>query len=308
MANCSSVCTPDLPVYLASVCGGQRVKKGGWSRAVFIKCGATAPVDPCDAASWLTLIQGCDVRITGELLGAKPAGSDTLLRTSSCSPEQPIGGTKTWTFSDFNSTLSLTEYSFWNFFKMNASQYKVGFLDCENRFYAFYNYGLSVDEVKDDNRNGTSRFEGTFTIEEVEILEPVRIPAATIDAMVAYQSYDCETATYLDDYSVSCESINLAPELESYTIDSGISNFVDVPVDLDRNNCATPTPLVLEFAGLPTGLTVALQGTVGVPTTQQTYRFTAVGTTPGTYRINISAAAGQTTCETNITHILLTII
>lgn len=306
--DCGTICTTELPVYLAGGCNTPPVKKGGFSRVVFIRCNATPPSDPCDAAAWQALIDAGNVRISGELMGSKPLGSDTLLRTASCRPEQPISGQKTWQFTDYNTSLSLQEYDFWNHFKIYARQYKVGFLDCEDRFYAFYKFGLAVDEEKDDNINGTSRITGTFTVEELEMLIPVKIPAATIDLLLTEQSKDYSSGEYADDFSISCESINISPETESYSIDTGVTTDVVVTIEVDRSGtaCATPMPLVLNFAGMPAGLSVVASG---VPTlTDQEYTFTANAVTPGTYRIDISVSNANIECETNITHILLTII
>ena len=301
--SCLIQCTPVLPVFPLGKCKTRPTKKGGICSFVFAKCAATIPTDPCNSAAWLALVNDCQLRKSPELVGSMSAAAFTSIRVSSCAPEIINSSTKTIAFKDFSSTLGLWEYVFWNEIFRQQGSLKIGWFDGEGNFYGFYLFKIEVSEVKDEiSETGTSRFEGSIMIEEFEILQPVKVPQAFIDALDGHINYSCVTDDYMDDDSIACAHINLAPDARN-KVGSIAGGVVGAVVDFTRVNC-TDTPVSLSFQGLPLGTVVALTVTV---LGSQTYTWTLpAGTAAGTYKVFVTGSV-PSGCEVGSTFFLLTV-
>ena len=113
--GCLAECSPTLSDLVLGSCT-QETMQGGIRALAFLKCDAT--FDDISGgisavSAWETLVASGDLVFTGPILGSKPKGAVTNLRTQSCSPETPVARTQTLQFSDFNADLeNFTHYDF----------------------------------------------------------------------------------------------------------------------------------------------------------------------------------------------------
>ena len=194
MPICSSLCAGTVPVSNIGSCGIE-TRRGGIHRLVFTTCDVQ-PSDMTDLAEWLTYIEACKARASGEIVGQKPKGSYDKRRFSSCAPEQVSGGEKTLTFQDYNADNEFfSDIPFWNAVLTQTTRYRVGWFTCEGLFYGLYPFALEIDEIIEDSRKGKSYKEGIITIDQIALFEPVYIPG--LEALfVENQTYNCATNGY----------------------------------------------------------------------------------------------------------------
>lgn len=132
--------------------------------------------------------------VTGEILGQKPKGSVTKRRLSSCGPEKVIAGEKTITFQDFNADKeTLIDYDYWDFIIKNQKFLKPGYFTCDGRWFQYAgDWGLELDEVIEDTKDGASFYDGTITLSTADLLKPIFAPNA-LEAIRSFNSQNCYT-------------------------------------------------------------------------------------------------------------------
>jgi hypothetical protein len=166
-------------------------RPGGIHRLVFATC-AAVPADLQNTAQWLSGIQACQIRISGDLLGEKPAPTVARKRISSCLPELVVAKTHTIKFTDYqHDPDTQTDHTFWCTVEQQAVGLRVGFFGCDGYFYGFYPFALELADIKQDTAQGTSHLEGTLTIESLCALMPHRLPPDVFEALVGHQNHTC---------------------------------------------------------------------------------------------------------------------
>lgn len=203
MNTCNPSCVTNIPATAWS--NGCKIKKrkGGIPRLTFLKCdedmtfpfpaavGQTNPWTNLDNVKW-ALCQGF-LYISGKLVGQKPKGSFQKRRTDSCGPEETISGSKTVTFNDFNADpTNLLDFDFWNEIKNNKEFMFFGYVDCNDLWYQFDGiWDIEVDDVKEDNSEGLSFYDGTITMTTNDIIKPIYVPGllATLSAFTGAECY-----------------------------------------------------------------------------------------------------------------------
>lgn len=176
--TCSANCAEKLRVVPVSC--GATIKKGGIARLIFVACNWVAPANETDYNDkdiWLAYIQSCQIRITSDIVGQKPAASFTETVYSSCKPAKVTGSTHTITFKDLNNDADKVMYEFYNKLLVEPEKYKLGWVDCDGDIYGFYPFGLQVSNVIGEQaQTSTNHFEGTFTVNSLPMLTPVKQP------------------------------------------------------------------------------------------------------------------------------------
>jgi hypothetical protein len=187
MNTCNPTCVTDIPNadWTKDCSIGTRV--GGIPFLTFFKCDPDInfPVDTGELSPWTSLDNWryaiCNglMFVTGELLGQKPKGTFTKRRITSCSPEVVVSGSKTITFQDFNSSPDdLIDFDFWSGINESKRYLQFGWISCDDLSYqTAKNWDLDVDQVIEDNsQEGLSFYEGEVTINEPNIIKPIKVP------------------------------------------------------------------------------------------------------------------------------------
>lgn len=179
--SCLDTCAPSLTPLVLGSCT-QTFMKGGLRALAFLKCNASfddvsGGIE--DVTAWETLVESGDLVFTGPIIGSKPKGTATRLRTQSCSPEVVTARTQTINFRDFNADLdTLTQYDFWNSIQNNYSTLQLLYITCEGYVYGPFDNGIWTIDV-DDVRNETSEepvfMDGSISISKLELTKPVLV-------------------------------------------------------------------------------------------------------------------------------------
>lgn len=137
---------------------------------------STSPWSNLDNVVW-ALCNG-HLYITGEILGQKPKGSVTKRRVTSCSPEVVIAGAKQITFQDYNASVDeLIDFDFWTAINQSKKYLQFGWFTCDDLWYQTdKRWDLEIDHVIEDNsEQGLSFYDGTVTINEPELITPIKV-------------------------------------------------------------------------------------------------------------------------------------
>lgn len=178
--GCLDECAPALPEMVANECE-QRFMKGGIRALFFMKCNASfdevSGETIADIAVWNALVASNDLVFSSEIIGSKPKGTATRLRTKSCSPEVVVSKQQVINFRDYNADLGyLTHYDFWISIDNNYSNLKVGYITCEGYVYGPFDnrtWSMDLDDVRDENSEQPVNFDGSITIDITSITKPV---------------------------------------------------------------------------------------------------------------------------------------
>lgn len=183
MSFCIDECEEALPENLAVGCNTDK-RRGGVRRLIFIKCNVTF-ADITDLAEWQTKIEAGDIVATGELMGQKPKGSFTKGKFASAIPEEVTGKTNTVQFKDYNADLSENkDLTFYSVIQDKYKKFGMGYADDHDNFYGFYNqWSPEIDEVKEEDVNGSSYIDGTVTWNSPRIEVPAVV--AGLNALLA---------------------------------------------------------------------------------------------------------------------------
>jgi len=180
--GCITACAQDLPAAAVYACVPE-VMKGGIRALAFMKCDASfddTPSGISSVASWEALVTSGDLVFSGDILGAKPKGSSTSLRTASCSPERVTARVQTITFKDYNADLtSLAHYDFWITIQENFAAYKLLYITCEGYAYGTFEnktWSLDIDDVREETSEAPLYIDGSITITKLLMTKPVLVP------------------------------------------------------------------------------------------------------------------------------------
>lgn len=187
MNTCAPSCVTDFSnAHWARGCNIQ-TRKGGIPYLLFYKCDpdASFAVDTGELSPWTSLenlrqaICQENMYVTGEVLGQKPKGSFTKRRTSSCSPEQTIAGSKTITFQDYNAdNTDLLDFDFWGGIVDNKKFLQPGWVTQDDLLYMVTNgWDIEIDEVAEDNsETGLAFKDGIITVNQFSMIVPILVP------------------------------------------------------------------------------------------------------------------------------------
>lgn len=176
MSICSSECSTLPPRPTNKACGTKVTRRpGGVSRLVFAACNVRFD-NIQDPAEWCDKVSKGEIVATAQVVGQKPKASFTSTRIGSCSPEAVTGAERSITFMDFNRDEAYADYDFWNEFQRNPELYRFGYVTCEGLFHGFIdNITVEVDEVIEDNSNGSAMWDGTVKWQSQDLNKPVKI-------------------------------------------------------------------------------------------------------------------------------------
>lgn len=175
MSICTTGCAIAVPKNEAGC--GSKPRKGGVPRLVALKCDVSF-ADVTDLAEWQTKITADEVHASPRILGQKPKGSATKKKFNSETPEQVTGYTKSLTFQDYNADENNnTDYDFWNGIDVNSDKFLLGYFTSDELFFGFIpDWALEIDDVAEEDSNGTLYFDGAVTWNARQMLKPVHIP------------------------------------------------------------------------------------------------------------------------------------
>lgn len=237
MPVCSSACSSTIPAFNVGNCSVS-TRPGGIRRFVFAACDVVIP-DLNDLNAWQYYLRRCKIRATGEIVGSKTQGSFEKRRTSSCKPETVVGKTNQITFTDYNAdNILLSDYDMWDEFQNNSDRYRVGMFGCDGRFYPFQPYAIEMDEIIDDNNNGTSHKSGTLSVNLLPLWKPMFINGLE-ELTAEFIGQECVTA--YDSYGNAITQLVDCPfELNTtYSVVSGTDSLGDpawiFTLRVDRN-------------------------------------------------------------------------
>ena len=161
---------------VAAPAGGCKIttRPGGIFKLIFLKCDITF-TDITLVSEWETKITANEIHASGQILGSKPKGSPTKEKLASCLPERVTGYTRQINFKDFNAdnTSALGDFDFWSGIDANQDLYLMGFITCDDLFYGPYgSWSLDVDEVRPENSDEASYYEGQIEYKELTLPKP----------------------------------------------------------------------------------------------------------------------------------------
>jgi hypothetical protein len=184
--GCLPECAPVLSELVLADCN-QETMSGGIGWLAFLKCTASfsdvSGGGITDLATWQSLLDSGDLVITAAVIGAKPKGTGTQLRTKSCAPERTVSRTKSITFRDYNADLStLTQYAFWNSIDANSDSLDFLYITCEGYVYGTFTHGtwsLDIDDVRGENVEDPLYMDGAISYIQLRMQQPVFVPDLT---------------------------------------------------------------------------------------------------------------------------------
>ena len=193
MPTCPSNCGSVLP-NLANPCRPQ-VWRTGIDRLVFIDCSILSELQEeanfLDPNYWQTQAEACKIRITGQLMTSKPAGSTTSERFVTCGAETASTKNSTVTFTDyFNDPETNLNVKFWNFVLQNNGSLSFGYITCDGYFSGPVDFGIEVDNVFGETKDSPHSVEGTINWDGLLMLEPIEIPGLK-DILIAAMNTSC---------------------------------------------------------------------------------------------------------------------
>jgi len=179
--GCLDACAPSLTPLVLGTCT-QQFLKGGIRALAFLKCNASfddVSGGITDVQAWEDLVLSSDLVFTGSLIGSKPKGSATKLRTQSCAPEVVTARVQTLSFRDFNADLdNLTQYDFWNSIQNNYSTLQLLYITCEGYVYGPFDNGswsIDVDDVRNETSEEPVFMDGSISISKLTLTKPVLV-------------------------------------------------------------------------------------------------------------------------------------
>lgn len=181
--GCLPECAPDIQELVLENCESGRMK-GGIRALAFLKCDASfdevSGESIADVAVWQALMASSDLFITASIIGSKPKGTATSLRTKSCSPEEVTARTQVLNFRDYNADLTnLTHYDFWISIQQNFPNLKLLYITCEGYVYGPFDNGtwtLDIDDVRDETSEQPVNMDGSISINAFNLVKPVFVP------------------------------------------------------------------------------------------------------------------------------------
>lgn len=193
MPTCPSNCGSVLP-NLANPCRPQ-VWRTGIDRFVFIDCSILSELleeaNFNDPSYWQSQAEACKIRITGQLMTAKPAGSTTSERFVTCGAETASTKNSTVTFTDyFNDPETNLNVKFWNFVLQNNGSLSFGYITCDGYFSGPVDFGIEVDNVFGETKDSPHSVEGTINWDGLLMLEPIEIDGLK-DILIAAMNTSC---------------------------------------------------------------------------------------------------------------------
>jgi len=193
MPTCPSNCGSVLP-NLANPCRPQ-VWRTGIDRFIFIDCSILdellEPANLNDLTYWTEQAEACKIRITGQLMTGKPAGSTTSERFVTCGAETASTKNSTVTFTDvYNDPETNLNLDFWNFVLENNGSLSFGYITCDGYFSGPVDFGIEVDNTFGETNDTPHKIEGTINWDGLLMLRPTLLPGLK-SALIAAMGTNC---------------------------------------------------------------------------------------------------------------------
>ncbi len=178
--GCVAECSPDLVQRVVEGCV-TTFMNGGLYKLAFMKCDKdfddVSGGVITDVSRWADMIDADEIIVSDTILGSKGEVSVTSIRTNSCQPEIPTGGTMPFAFEDFNAdTTGFNHIIWWRQIQRKYNLLKFMAITCEGYVYGPFDNGtwsIVASEVRENTKETPTKIAGTITVAEYELQVPV---------------------------------------------------------------------------------------------------------------------------------------